>query len=229
MRRLAAVIVLFGCFGCSLMTSKEPAKADFDFGPLATARMRNASTSPEATIVVYDITAPTWMDNSSMYYRLAYQTAANPMPYAQSQWVMSPAALLTQRLRSRLVDSSSGEVLRVSAHALAVYALRSELVEFEQIFDRPDHSHGVLRLRATLEGDRVWAQRTFAIEKPAPTADAAGGVIALAQCSDELAALISEWISAIQVDAREAVREEAPTDPLRPARAPLSASSTRRD
>ena len=54
----------------------------------------------------------------------------------------------------------------------AIYALRSELFEFEQVFDQPGRSRGVLRLRATLEGNGVWAQRTFAIEKPAPTADA---------------------------------------------------------
>jgi hypothetical protein len=69
----------------------------------------------------------------------------------------------------------SCEVRRVSADDPAVYALRSELFEFEQVFDRPDRSRGVLRLRATLDGKGIWAQRTFAIEKPAPTADAAGG------------------------------------------------------
>src|SRR5262249_21390489 len=135
MRRLAFVIVLFACSGCSLMASKEFAKTDFDFGPLATARASNASMSPEATIVVYDITAPAWMDQSSMYYRLAYRNPTNPMPYAQSQWVMSPALLLTQRLRASLAPSSAGEVRRVSAEAPALYALRGELMEFEQIFD----------------------------------------------------------------------------------------------
>jgi ABC-type uncharacterized transport system auxiliary subunit len=118
------------------------------------------------------------MDHSPMYYRLAYQNAANPMPYAQSQWVMSPAALLTERLRSRFASSTPSEVRMVSAGDPASYALRAELFEFEQVFDRPDRSRGVLRLRATLEGKGVWAQRTFAIEKPAPTADAAGGVSA---------------------------------------------------
>ena len=214
MRRLAIVIVLFGCYGCSLMASKE-SKTDFDFGPLATARASNASMSPEATIVVYDITAPAWMDQSSMYYRLAYRNPTNPMPYAQSQWVMSPALLLTQRLRSSLTVSSVGEVRRVSAEAPAPYALRGELMEFEQIFDRPDRSRGVLRLRATLEGERVWTQRTFVIEKPAPTADAAGGVVALTQCSDELATLIIEWVAANQAGTREAGLTAIPVERAR--------------
>jgi len=98
-----------------------------------------------------------------------------------------------------------GEVRTVSDDP-ASYALRAELFEFEQVFDRPDRSRGVLRLRATLEGKGVWAQRTFAVERPAPTADAAGGVSALTQCSDELAALLIEWVAASQASAEEATQ-----------------------
>jgi cholesterol transport system auxiliary component len=205
MRRLALLMVMFAASGCGLMPSREPAKTDFDFGPHGVAVQYGSKASP-ARIVVYDITAPAWMDHSSMYYRLAYRNAANPMTYARSEWVMSPAALLTQRLRSRLADSIDGAARRVSADTPeSIYVLRSELIEFEQIFDQPDRSRGVLRLRATLEGGGVWAQRTFAIEKPAPTADAPGGVRALNECSEELASLIAGWVSEIQPGARKAV------------------------
>ena len=203
MRRLLLMAVLFASSGCSLLPSRQPAKADFDFGPLTTQGSYAADFS-EADIVVHEIKAPPFMDNSSMYYRLAYRNAANPMSYAQSEWVMSPAALLTQRLRARLAPAGGGEVRRVGVHAPALYALRSELVEFDQIFDDPSRSRGVLRLRATLEGDGVWMQRSFAVEKAAPTADAAGGVSALTQCSDELASLISEWVVVSRSRSREA-------------------------
>ena len=46
---------------------------------------------------------------------------------------MSPAALLTQRLRSSLGASSLGELRSVASDDAAVYALRSELFEFEQV------------------------------------------------------------------------------------------------
>ena len=63
MRLLAAVIVLFACSGCSLMGSKEPPKADFDFGPLpAASGARYASNYSGASIVVYEIAAPAWID-----------------------------------------------------------------------------------------------------------------------------------------------------------------------
>jgi cholesterol transport system auxiliary component len=197
MRLLAAAIVLFASSGCSLMGSKDPPKANFDFGPPpAASGARYASNYSGVSIVVYEVAAPAWMDSSSMYYRLAYQNAASPMPYAQSEWVMSPAALLTQRLRSSLGDSSLGELRSVASDDPAVYALRSELFEFEQVFDQPGRSRGVLRLRATLEGQGMWARRTFVIEKPAPTGDATGGVTALSQCADELAVLINQWVVA---------------------------------
>jgi cholesterol transport system auxiliary component len=194
MRLLAAVFLLFAISGCSLMGSKNPPKANFDFGPLpAASDARYASNNSGVSILVDEVAAPAWIDSSSMYYRLAYQNAASPQPYAQSEWVMSPAALLTQRLRHSLSVASFGEMRRVAADEPTVYALRSELFEFEQIFDQPGSSRGVLRMRATLEGRGMWAQRTFVIDKPAPTPDAAGGVAALGRCADELVDLINKW------------------------------------
>ena len=195
MRQLALVLVLCVFSGCSLMASKAPPKTEFDFGPEPNAPSDSPALS-EAQLVIFDVSAPAWMDGTAMYYRLAYQNAAVPLPYAESEWVMSPAALLTERLRSRAAVHADGGARLVSVHTAEVYTLHSELLEFEQIFDAPDRSHGVLRLRATLEGEGVWAQRTFAIERPAPTPNAAGGVTALTECSNELARLLEGWVSA---------------------------------
>jgi cholesterol transport system auxiliary component len=195
MRQLALVLVLCVFSGCSLMASKAPPKTEFDFGPEPNAPSDSPALS-EAQLVIFDVSAPAWMDGTAMYYRLAYQNAAVPLPYAESEWVMSPAALLTQRLRSSAAVHGDGGARLVGVHTPAVYRLHSELLEFEQIFDAPDRSHGVLRLRATLEGEGVWAQRTFVIERLAPTPNAAGGVTALTECSNELARLLEGWVSA---------------------------------
>ena len=194
MRQLALVVVLCVSSGCSLMTSRAPPKTAFDFGPAANARADSAFLS-QVQLVVYDVSAPTWMDGTAMYYRLAYRNAAVPLPYAESEWVMSPPALLTERLRSSAAVHSDGEVRPVAVNTRAVYALHSELLEFEQIFDAPDRSHGVLSLRVTLEGEGVWMERTFTVERPARTPNAAGGVTALTECSDELARRLGEWVS----------------------------------
>ena len=194
MRQLALVLVLCVFSGCSLMTSKAPPKTEFDFGPEANA-LSDSPPLSQVQLVVYDVSAPTWMDGTAMYYRLAYQNAAVPLPYADSEWVMSPAALLTQRLRSSAAVDADGGTRAVGVHGPAVYALHSELLEFEQIFDAPGRSHGVLRLRATLEGEGMWTQRTFAVDRPAPTPNAAGGVTALVECTEELERLLEEWVS----------------------------------
>src|ERR1700674_487330 len=213
MRLLAAVFVLFAVSACSLMGTKNPPKANFDFGPLPVASdARYASIYPGMSIVVYEVAAPAWIDSSSMYYRLAYQNAASPMPYVQSKWVMSPAALLTQPLRQGLGVSSFGEMRRVAADEPALYSLRSELFEFEQVFDQPGRSRGVLQVRATLEGRGMWAERTFVIEKPAPTPDAVGGVAALSQCADELAVLINQWALASPARFRDGADSETRAD-----------------
>jgi ABC-type uncharacterized transport system auxiliary subunit len=177
------------------MMSRAPPKTEFDFGPESSAPSDPAPLS-QVQLVVYDVSAPTWMDGTAMYYRLAYQNAAVPLPYAKSEWVMSPSALLTERLRSRAAVRADDGPRLVGAHTASVYRLHSELLEFEQIFDASNRSHGVLRLRATLEGEGTWAQRTFAIDRRAPTPNAAGGVTALTECSDELARLLEEWVAA---------------------------------
>jgi len=194
MRQLALVLVLCVFSGCSLMAPKAPPKTEFDFGPERNAPSDSAALS-EAQLVIFDVSAPAWMDGTAMFYRLAYQNAAVPLPYAESEWVMSPAALLTQRLRSSAAVHGDGAARLVDVHTPAVYRLRSELLEFEQIFDAPGRSHGVLRLRATLEGEGMWTQRTFAVDRPAPAPNAAGGVTALVECTEELERLLEEWVS----------------------------------
>ena len=195
MRQLTLVLVMCALSGCGLLPSRAPPKTEFDFGPEPNAPADPAPLS-QVQLMVYDVGAPTWMDGTAMYYRLAYRNAAVPLPYADSEWVMSPPALLTARLRSSIAVQPDAEARPVGVHASAVYTLHSDLLEFEQIFDTPGRSHGVLRLRVTLEGEGMWTQRTFTVDRPAPTPTAAGGVTALTECSNELVRLLGEWVAA---------------------------------
>ncbi len=200
---LAATSVLSAC---SLMMSSEPSKTEFDFGPLASAVHSDPLDWP---LTVKEITAPGWMDNSLMYYRLAYRDAENPLPYRHSAWVMSPAALLTLRLQAQLAPASSGNNRATNGGTTRQYVLRGELVEFEQVFDGPDRSRGVLRLQARLEDGDLSTDRTFTVEEPAPTPDARGGVTALIRCSDEAAREIGDWLSATGRDTRQGAEHRA--------------------
>jgi cholesterol transport system auxiliary component len=206
MRLLVFGVLIAATAACSILPARAPPKSDFDFGPLEANR---PSRNVALNVVLYDITAPAWMDNSSMYYRLAYRNAENPQPYAHSEWVMSPAALLTQRLRSRLASEGTDGARRVQLHVSRHAALHAELVEFEQLFDSPNRSRGVIHLRATYEDESVWAQRTFFVEKSAASADAKGGVGALIDCSEDLAVLLAEWVADRQSDSQRTAQQDA--------------------
>jgi cholesterol transport system auxiliary component len=194
-KRFVLAVSVLTLTGCHVLGSGDVAKTAFDFGPSATHESLVIPKTLPAGLVVVSIAAPRWMDNSSMYYRLMYRNAANPLPYANNQWVMSPAALLTQRLRWAL--AAANEDSKGPGAPEERYRLHGELVEFEQIFDQPGQSRGVLRLRMTMEGrrDGSWVQRTFDIEKSAPTPDAMGGAKALSLCADELSDSVASWVA----------------------------------
>jgi cholesterol transport system auxiliary component len=84
----------------------------------------------------------------------------------------------------------------------APWLLRLELQEFTQLFPSPTASTGRVRLRATLMestplGDSLLAQRSFSVQRPAPTADAPGGVRALAAATDALAQELEAWLDTV--------------------------------
>lgn len=77
--------------------------------------------------------------------------------------------------------------------------LRLSLDEFSHYFDSPTASVGLVRLRVTLVrggtgGDRVLGQKLITVRRPAPSADAPGGVKALAAASDAAIAEIVQWV-----------------------------------
>ena len=110
---------------------------------------------------------------------------------------MPPAALLTQRLRASLRQASKAAVVSPSDGVSTEYVLRLELEEFSQVFDSAQNSRGILRLHARLvRGRELAAQQIFSIDLPAPSANAEGGVRALAAASDEAGRRLSDWLVA---------------------------------
>ena len=84
-----------------------------------------------------------------------------------------------------------------------LHHLRLELEEFSQLFDSPQASSGVLRLRATLSqrgisGEALLAQRSFIARQSAPTADASGGVHALTAATDQVVKDIEVWLTQVE-------------------------------
>ena len=104
--------------------------------------------------------------------------------------------LLTQRLRAQLAAASDAGILNVGDSARADYALRIELDDFSQVFDSAEASRGVIVARASLINvarRTLLAQKTFTVTRPAPSANAEGGVRALAAASGELLDAVVAW------------------------------------
>lgn len=195
MLRAALLLSLALLAGCSIAPHSREVTASYDFGLSRPDKEANARLRHD--LLVAALSAPAWMDNTGMHYRLAYQDATRPQAYAKSRWVMPPAALLGQRLRASIARASTAAVFTPADGARAAYTLRLELEEFSQVFDTADKSRAVLRLRASLVRDRgIVAQQAFSIEHAAATANAEGGVQALIAASDELGERLIDWLAA---------------------------------
>ena len=193
MLRIGILFCLFALGACSIAPQSRDIAA-YDFGPAAPAK---AEPRIAINLTMAEVNAPFWMENANLYYRLAYADAARPLAYANSRWVMPPAALLTQRLRAGLRQASKAAVVSPADGVHTDYVLRLDLEEFSQVFDSAERSRGVLRLQARLvRGLGLAAQQDFSIELPAPSANAEGGVRALSAASDEVGRRLADWLVA---------------------------------
>jgi cholesterol transport system auxiliary component len=182
---LSFVAVLAGC------ASGPPAAVSnirYDLGAPAPL----ASTMNMPPVKVLAVNSSKNLDSDALVYRLKYADAQRTGSYADSHWTMSPAELLTQRLRAAL--ASRGPVL-TGADAMRAPVLQVDLTDFEQVFDAPEQSHGEVSARVTLsQHGQVISQRTFIARAPSSTPDAAGGARALAAASDDLIAQMAAWL-----------------------------------
>jgi cholesterol transport system auxiliary component len=184
---LAAVAALAACAGNS---SAPPVEYDFGLGGATLEeppRLRRE-------ITVADATAPAWLDSPAIVYRLAYRDSAQPRAYVESRWVAAPAVLFTVQLRQRLVATTRSGVLAPGDGVRPAATLRVEVQEFSQVFDAPERSRALVRVRAVLVADgRLLGQTSFAVDRPAPSPDAAGGARALALTADAAIDRLIGW------------------------------------
>jgi cholesterol transport system auxiliary component len=201
---LALVLLLLA--GCGALPDK-PARAtlyDFGPGPAAPATLASPAAAALPTLALAEIESNTRLDGTQILYRLGYADANELRPYGQSRWSLPPAQLLRQRLRDALAERRTvlgpEEAATIArAEGKVPDTLRISLDEFSHYFESAGSSVGLVRMRATLirgttGGDRVLGQRSFTVRRPAPSADAAGGVKALAAATDTAVAEIVQWV-----------------------------------
>ncbi len=195
MLRAALLLSLALLAGCAIGPQTREGMANYDFGLPRGGKEANPRLRHD--LVVAEVSAPAWMDNPGIYYRLAYQDATRPQAYALSRWVMPPARLLGLRLRASVARASTAAVFTPADGVRADYTLRLELEEFSQVYDAADKSRAVVRLRASLIRHRgIVAQQGFSIEHAAAAPNAEGGVQALIAASDEAGDRLVDWLAA---------------------------------
>lgn len=195
--------------GCGSLPDRPARATLFDFGPLLTApAAAPVDAAPLPTLSLAEVEASARLEGTQILYRLGYADANELRPYGQSRWSVAPNQLVYQRLRDALAQrrtvlnrEESATMARTAGRVPRT--LRVSLDEFSHYFESPTQSAGLVRLRATLiqsaaGGDSVLAQRSFVVQRPAPTADAPGGVKALVAASDATIAELVAWVDQVR-------------------------------
>ena len=196
-------LVVMGLTACAPL-QPQPRAMVYDFGPGAIAEVASNRMAPLPTLVLADVESPSALESTAVLYRLGYGDAQQLRPYAHARWSMAPAQLVRQRLREQL--GARRAVLQAAqglAAAKPAMTLHLELDEFSHWFDTAERSSGLVRMRATLaqpEGgvERLLAQRGFVVQRPAGSADAAGGVRALTVATDALIGELEQWLAQVE-------------------------------
>ncbi len=202
---------VLGTAGCSALPEPPSRPVMYDFGPGPMQTAPSDRRAPLPALALAEVDAPGLPDGSNaVLYRLAYADAQQLRPYAQARWSQPPAQLLQQRLREHLgqrravlkADDGAAQVRDTSQGGKLPPVLRVEVEEFSHTFTSAAESVGLLRLRATVVdltpvGEVLRGQRVFIVRTPARSADAAGGVAALAEASTQAAKEVAEWVEQV--------------------------------
>lgn len=201
MRRASVLALSVLLAACSALPDKPTAPALYDLGPPPASAVAPVDRAP---LLLQELEVRGVLEATGLLYRLGYEDPHQVRPYAFARWSAPPGQLIRQRLRdvlgrdrAVLDEASAAALTRRGGAALPV--LRIELEQFDQVFDSTTSSRGVLKLRCTLlentgGGERLVAQRRFTVERPAPSADAAGGVRALTAATEAAGQEIAAWL-----------------------------------
>lgn len=189
---IAAILSVFMLGACALGDGRPPASL-YDFGPLKTNQLVHLPDN--VPVIKTRVHAPEWMSENLMYYRLNYINDQQVRFYTESSWNTIPSRLFKNRLDTYL--ASAGSTVTGYRTTSPTLTLRVYIEDFGQHFTSPSDSIGHVSLRASLfKGKDLIAQKSFTRDVPATTADAPGGVRAMAQATDAVIADILNWMVA---------------------------------
>lgn len=203
---VAIIFLILAALGGCALPDKPTRASMYDFGPGPLATTPGARQAPLPPLAIDDITtAGGALDNMAVLYRLGYADDQQLRPYSKARWSMPPPQLVRQRLREQLsqrrpvFNARESVALNRSQGSALPLLLRLQLEEFSHLFSTPESSVGLIRLRATLveltpAGEKLLGQRSVVVQRPAPSADAAGGVRALTAATDAAIEELDQWL-----------------------------------
>ena len=212
---LSSAGALFGLIflaGCSALPAPPTRPVLYDFGPGTLAPAPADRRAPLPPLALAEVDAPGLPEGSTaVLYRLQYTDAQQLRPYSLARWSQPPPHLVQQRLREHLgqrrailpADTAAAQARDPAQGNRLPPVLRVELEEFSHLFTSATDSAGVVRLRATVvhltpEGESLRGQHVFIVRTPARSADAAGGVAALAEASTQVAQEVAAWVEQVE-------------------------------
>lgn len=189
LRKLLPVMGVCMLAACGSLPKAAATYSVHDFGPLDSAAMRPVPF-PIRNLEV--VPAP-WLASNAIQYRLTYAQPTRRQFFLESRWAAQPAQLMEVAIKRSMKANQT-------AVATSGCRLRIELDEFAQVFDAEGMSRGVVEARAVLlapRTDQLIASQGFAITRPARSADAVGGVVALREGVLQLNGELLDWLEAL--------------------------------
>ena len=185
------LLILSACAGNPAVQRQQ-----YDFGPMP-AMATSTQAKAGFQIGLAEITVPAALDSSAMLYRLQYDNVQQLKAYTLHRWSMTPADLLSQRLKARLM-ATGNEVLANTAGAANLPVLRIDLDEFSQIFTSSSQSQAQINLRASvIKSGKLIAQKSFQQQVAASSADAPGGARAMQEATDASINALQLWLTGL--------------------------------
>jgi len=142
-----------------------------------------ADSNTQLTASTISVTAPEWLRDNRIHYRLLYQNPTQVRYYNLDKWLAPPPALLQQRLTAAGINTP--------------YPIAIELLEFEQQFTSPSTARAVMRFNAHAYDNnqiQVLANKQFALQLNTTSANADGAVTAFAELSKQAVQQINNWL-----------------------------------
>jgi cholesterol transport system auxiliary component len=172
--------IIMASAGCSV-APKPSQPALHDFGAPYLQYENGTFARPAVTV-----TAPKWLRDNRIRYRLLYAAPTRVRFYALDRWIAPPPELFEQHL--------------IAGAKPLEYLLNIRLMDFEQQFEASDRARVVMRFYLEAyasDSKRQLGAHEFHLQQATQTPDAAGAVTAFAGLVQQAESRIQDWLAGL--------------------------------